>query len=200
MMSTTRPTGLRLAGFAATALGGLLVGLGSILGWATVTIGGAGGTTGLPPIDTKGIDTLEGKLALLSGVLVLVAIPAMRLARAVAGRRSWAILIIVAGLAATGLAAKDLSRPTDRFGDLGFEKVVKGISDTTGLPLQGLENRFRAQAKKLTHVSLGPGIYLVIAGGLLAAAGGGLGLAWANRTTSPPTAEPIEEAPGAAPG
>jgi hypothetical protein len=45
-MGSNRPPTLRLASFAATSLGGLLVGLGSLLDWATVAphIPGATGT------------------------------------------------------------------------------------------------------------------------------------------------------------
>src|SRR5438093_8045658 len=100
---------LRLAGFACTAVGALLIGVGAATTWATVTIGSVGGSqlpagappgglgSSLPPIPTKGTDTIEGKIALACALIILVSILLIRIARGRA-RPLFAILIIVAGI------------------------------------------------------------------------------------------------------
>lgn len=173
MMATHRPTALRLAGFLATALGGLLVGLGSVMTWATVALGTS---TTLAPLETKGIDVAEGRIALAAGALMLIAIPAMRLSGRTA-RRAWASLVVVAALAAGGLALSAAARADGRLGLGAAEDEARRISEETGLPYDAL----LAKLQEVTAVEVQPAIYLVVAGGVVGALGGALGLVWAGR-------------------
>lgn len=196
-MSTTRPTRLRFAGFLATVLGASLVALGCVLAWATVTIGEIGTANTFPPEDVKGLDTLEGKATIALGVLILVAIPAMRLTLSRSGRRAWASLIVIAGVVAGGLAIRDATRSFDRFAQSACDKVAGEISETTNLPFEPLLRRCEEQTAGRTQVDLKPGIYLVMAGGVLAVIGGALSFVWAGRPTKPGSADPLEEEPAA---
>jgi hypothetical protein len=166
MPSTSRPTPLRFAGFLALALGGLGMGLGALLTWATV--GFRGDLTHRGDIATMGIDVWEGKVVLAIGVATLVGIVAMRLLSTVAARRAAAAAILVLGPLAAGLAAADALRAESRF-------VPTGPMGRMAGQLMYLDLR----------VDLGPGIWLAIAGGLPAAIGGVLSLVWAGRQGLP---------------
>lgn len=161
MLSTSRPTSLRFAGFLALALGGLGMGLGALFTWATV---------GFPndlehrlDLQTMGVDVWEGKVVLAIGVVVLVGIVAMRALSTVAARRAVALAIVVLGSLAVALAAADALRAESRFVQIA--------------PI------WRTGSEGFMRVDLGPGIWLAIGGGILAAIGGVLSFAWAGRST-----------------
>jgi 4-amino-4-deoxy-L-arabinose transferase-like glycosyltransferase len=176
MMSIERPTRLRLAGFVLTALGGLLVGMGAVLAWAAVSVGG------FSPIDTRGLDTMEGKIALVAALVMLISIPAMRAARPAAASRTLAVLIVLAGLSAAGVALRDAVGPESRLGGESAEEVAREIAAETGLPYEELRQRVENEP---TNVDLRPGIFVVIAGGVLGAAGGALSIAWVRGSLRP---------------
>lgn len=164
MLSTSRPTPLRFAGFLTLALGGLGMGLGALLSWATV--GFPGDLAHRLDVATKGIDVWEGKVVLAVGVLTLVAIVAMRLLPTAAARRTVAAAIVVLGSLAAVLAAVDASRIDSRFVSTGPMGHMAGEVMRMSL-----------------RVDVGPGIWLAIAGGVLAAVGGALSLIWAGRSS-----------------
>jgi hypothetical protein len=180
-----RPSPLRLAGFLVTIVGGTLLGVGSLLAWAVIDLGG---TT-----DVRGIDVLEGKVALGCAILVLIGIPAMRGSLTRRGRYAWGAIIVVAGLLGAGLAAYDLA---DKEARLGLGECAKQVAASTGIPESA---ELRAQCARFASTDLGTGIYVTIAGGLLSAAGGALGIAWARRAKLPSThaVEADPEAPAA---
>jgi hypothetical protein len=163
MLSTSRPTPLRFAGFLALALGGLGMGLGALSTWATVGSPNAIEHSG--DVRTTGIDVWEGKVVLAVGVLTLVAIVTMRLLSTVAARRTVAAAIVVLGSLAVVLTAMDALRAESRFTQVGPMSHMAG-------QLMYLNLR----------VDVGPGIWLAIAGGILAAVGGALSLVWAGRS------------------
>lgn len=199
--SGSNSDGLPLLSFLFTAAGGLLIGLGALGTWAVVTFLGSGASSspaGIPPgggssslaaIDTKGIDTIEGRIALICAVLVLVAIPLMR-ALSRKGRTVLVVLVIVAGIASVAVALRDVVQSDSRLGTAGADRIAKDIADKTGLPFADL----KAQAESLTSVDVKPWLYVTVAGGLLAVAGGALSLAWARRE-GPTEGLPAEELP-----
>ncbi len=195
MLSTTRPTSLRFVGFLTTLLGGGLIALGSALTWARVTIGQIGTTNTFPPQDTKGLDTVEGKVTLALGLFALVAIPVMRLTMSRRGRRIWAGGIVIAGLVAGGLALADATRSFDRFSQSACDRLARDIADKTHFPFEPVLERCEKQTAQRTDVALKSGVYMVVVGGLLGAVGGVLGFVWAGRPTKPGTADPIDQGP-----
>jgi hypothetical protein len=178
MLSTERPSALRLWGFVCTALGGLLIALGSLLTWSSSSLGPK-----IQGIDTKGIDTIEGKIVLAIGVAVLLAIVALRMSTSVGVRRGIAIGVIVGSLVAAGLTAWDIVAKDDRLGLPAASDEAALIARQTHLP----EDVLREQLEKLAFVSLQPGIYVPLAGAVLGVVGGALGLAWAGREGARPS-------------
>jgi len=182
ILSTARPTKLRFAGFLTLALGGMLLGLGALLSWATV--GFTRDAQGALDLPTKGIDVWEGGLALAAGVATLVGMVAMRLLRERRTRQVVAAAIIVLGLAATALAASDALRADARFGGTGgLDAIAHNLSSHLDQPYAEVRAELERQYGADLRVDLKPGIFLVIAGGLVAAAGGVLSILWANRVT-----------------
>jgi len=190
ILSTARPTRLRLAGFLTITFGGLLIGLGSTLTWATVE-----------PFETptKGIDLWEGKIALLAGAAVLVSMVIMRLLLTVTARRAVAVLILALGLLAAILAGLDAATASSRFTNPGQrDRIARVLARELGEPYARVRGQLEAVSRRF-EVRLGPGIFLALAGGALAAAGGGLSIVWAGRwrPTSRPAGEthPATDAP-----
>jgi hypothetical protein len=189
-MTGRTPPPLRVASFVTASLGGLLVGLGSLLAWASVHLDIQGLTGNTLSSTVQGVDTPEGKVALVLGFVLLVGGVAMRgmasksLARAV----GW--IVIVAGIGAVGIGVADIVRGVSAF-DQGteafLEAITRRIASNSGLPLKDL-------LAKAPHpvVDLHIWLYLVIAGGVLGIIGGLLGLVWVGRASG---VEPIADTP-----
>jgi MFS family permease len=171
MFSTARPSPLRLIHFVCTALGGLLMGVGALLTWATVSLGPQ-----IEGVETKGIDTTEGKIVLGLAVLVLLSIPALRMAPSIGARRALVASVLLASLAAGALALFDVLAKDDRLGLPALDEKQREVAEASGLPLPGIK-----QLQALTFVELKPGIYVALVGAVLGLAGGALGLAWIRR-------------------
>ena len=172
ILSAARPTRLRLGGFLALALGGVLIGLGSLTDWATVS-----------PFDTptRGVDIWEGILTLAIGVAMLVGTIAMRLLATQPARRAVAIAILVLGLVASALAAAVALNAERRFTAPGErDRIAMEEAARLGLPFDQVRDEVEVAFDLRFQVSLEAGVYLVIAGGLLGALGGALSLAWAT--------------------
>jgi hypothetical protein len=177
VLDVSRPTPLRLFGFVFTALGGLLIALGSISDWATVVFLGQT----FPDSATPGIDVPEGKLVLTLAVLMLVGIVAMRLARTIGIRRLFAGGICVAAAAAITVAAFDVVRADDRFGGYAVDKLAEQLSASSGIPLEQARTRVEAFIGTEGSVDIGLGLWLVLSGGVLGLVGGLLDLAWVGQ-------------------
>jgi hypothetical protein len=166
MLTTDRPTPLRLAGFLATVLGALLMGVGAVTGWGKVDL-----------VDTKGVDIPAGKLTLLISVLILIGVPTMRLARSRRVRAAIAWSTLAGSLAVGALAAWALADPPERVGRVAIEAEAHRLAEDTGLP----EDQLAEELRRVTRVDLEPGIYMTIVGAGLGVAGGALSLAWIGR-------------------
>jgi hypothetical protein len=171
MLSTARPSSLRLIQFAFTAFGGLLMGVGALLTWATVSLGPE-----IEGVETKGIDTTEGKIVLGLAVLVLLSIPVLRMASSSGARRAVVGFVLIASLAAGALTAWDIVAKDDRLGLPALDEKQREVAAASGLPLPGIK-----QLQALTFVDLKPGIYVALGGAVLGVIGGALGLAWIRR-------------------
>jgi hypothetical protein len=183
VLSTARPTPLRLAGFLAITLGGVLIGLGSLLDWAVV---GFPGSSELD-VATRGIDVREGVVTLAIGAAVLVLMVVVRLLPANGARRGAAAAILLLGLAAASLAVTDAARLESRFAATDRLPVIAGeLARALDLPAEEVLATLRARFAEQLKVDPGIGLWLVIGGGVAAAMGGVLTLAWAQRERSTP--------------
>jgi hypothetical protein len=187
MLSTARPSSLRLTQFAFTALGGLLMGVGALLTWATVSLGPK-----IEGVETKGIDTTEGKIVLGLAVLVLLSIPVLRMASSSGARRALVAFVLLASLAAGALTAWDIAAKDDRLGLPALDEKQREVAEASGLPLPGIK-----QLRALTFVDLKPGIYVALGGAVLGVIGGALGLAWIRRGELLPASAAPDDDPAA---
>jgi hypothetical protein len=177
VLDVSRPTPLRLFGFIFTALGGLLIALGSISDWATVIfLGGR-----FEDSATPGIDVVEGKVALGLGVLMLVAIVALRMARSIGIRRLLATGICVAAAVSITIAVLDVVRADDRFGGYAVDKLATQLSAASGLSLQQARHKVETFIESEGSIEIGLGLWLVLGGGVLGLVGGLLDLAWVGQ-------------------
>jgi hypothetical protein len=182
-LSTARPTPLRFAGFLAITLGGVLVGLGSLLDWAVV---GFPGSSELD-VATRGIDVREGVVTLAIGATVLVLMIVVRLLTTDRSRRVAAAAIVVLGLAAASIAAADAAGLQTRFAATDrLPAIARGLARALDLPAEQVLATLRAEFADQLRVDAGIGLWLVIGGGIAAAAGGVLTLAWARRERPTP--------------
>jgi hypothetical protein len=184
-----RPPTLRLASFAATSLGGLLVGLGSLLHWGAVTVQVPGASGNALTSDVPGVDLTEGKITLVLGFALLVIGVVMRGIRAGSTARILGWAIVVASIVATGIGVFDIVRKESAFNS-GAQDTAHRIANTTGLPYSDL----LARIERYLVVDLRFGIYLVIAGGILGLIGGLLGIAWVSGRERA-EARPVTDAP-----
>lgn len=178
ILSTARPSRLRLAGFLTLAVGGTLLGVGAIGEWANV------GGFDTP---TAGIDVWEGLVALGVSFVSLIGLLAVRMTRPFLAR-AIAVVLIVAGLAAAGLASADALRARTRFTDPGQrDRIARELAAQAGLPYEAIRAAIEEQFRRRFPVSLGPGIFLTMAGGVLVSVGGLLAWRWVEREGSLPT-------------
>ncbi len=192
ILSTARPTRLRLAGFLCLALGGLLLGFGATRNWAVVGFpGDAKGTLDVP---WKGTDVWEGTLVLAAGAAVLILTVVMRLLLGSRGRRAVACVIAVLGIWGTAVAGSDAIRANERFGGRnGLDAIARRLATVTPLPLDKILADLERQFGRALRVHLGSGIFLTLAGGVLTVAGGILSLLWAKRHAGGPPQRPLDE-------
>ena len=176
MLAIVKPSPLRLWGFVFTVLGGALIALGSIGDWAAISLGNSVEDA----VPTKGLDVWQGKATLLLGVLIIVAILVLRFVRA-NRRATVAIGIIVMGTLALGLTAWSAASLASVAGDAGIAALTKtaehaGMSAADASQLiAGLLDRFGIQMEARS------GLWIAIAGSVLAVLGGIVDLWWVRR-------------------
>ncbi len=191
ILSTARPTRLRLAGFLCLAAGAVLAGVGATRVWAV--IGFPGDTEHAADAPVHGTDVWEGKVVLLGAAIALVALLAMRLARSGRVRRALAILLIALGLACVALPVLDAFGAKDRFGgDAGVDLYAEWLAAELDLPEDVVRDQFTEQFDQALRVDVGLGLWLAAAGGVLLVVGGALSLAWIRQqeAASRPAAAP----------
>ena len=177
ILSTVRPTRLRLAGFLCLAWGAVLSGIGATREWAVV--GFPGDEQGAVDVSWKGTDAWEGKVVLLCAVVALMALLAIRLTRSHGARRALAILLVVLGLACAILPILDGVRAKDRFGGRnGVDRMTQVLSAELELPEDVVRKQLADQFELQLRVAVGPGLWLSAIGGVLLVAGGALSLLW----------------------
>jgi len=181
-IATTRAAGAARAGFV-TMAGGILMILGTLLPFLSVSAG----ASGLPTESVSGLDTPDGKLFLGVGVAIAVFGLVILLTRG-AIPKIMGVLAVLAG---------------------GF-MLVAGIINLTGLGEEGLRSLADAAAEETpgvtsdqilqilrqvgVSVNAGIGLYIVVVGSLISVIGG----LWAifTRTAGPLPPAPTPPAPG----
>jgi hypothetical protein len=183
MLSTARPSPLRLAGFAATIAGALLMGVGALLTWATVGFRATAGQPRDAGLDSVivGTDTWQGIAVLAAAALVLVLVMATRLVGEPTTARLLALAALAIAIAATLLAAVTLARVQTEYRDPGVEALARGVAEQVGLPVDAVTRQLERRRAELVEIRTGPGMPVAIAGGLLAALGTALVVAWTRR-------------------
>jgi hypothetical protein len=184
-----RLAGFGLAGFGLAALGGLLIGVGALMPWIRSSV------EGLPDEFSPtyyGIDLADGMVALLAGLVMLLALAATRIASSPGGRRTAAIVVIAASAVAFTAAGVAVITAASRFEEPAVDEVVAGTFGDDVTPEQ------RGQIEDLIQIRLAPAAFAVLGGGLLGVVGGVMLLSWARRTdgdepvTSDDRADPVE--------
>ena len=169
---------LRSAAFLCTVIAGLLVGLGALLTWVTFGLNDPNAAT----LDQvyKGIDLTEGLVALGCAIVLLVGSMVLRrLARP--GRTAVAVLMIIAGVVAVGSAGATILTSGSSLENQFVDEV---IASTPGTRRGALPNGpIRQQLEDMVDTTLGAGVWLTLAGGVLGFVGGTLSLAYATRLT-----------------
>jgi hypothetical protein len=155
--STRAPVGAILA-----MVGGVLLAVGSFLAWAEVS---GGGTS----VTAKGIDGSDGYITLAAGaVALLVGIAMTRQAR-----RMLAVLVILAGIVGGGIGLYDALTAKDSVLDAAAEELAPTFGASAEEVRVALDQAIDAGQ---LSVSISIGLYVVIAGGIVALIGGIVGL------------------------
>lgn len=192
-LSTARPTRLRLAGFVALASGGALLGIGAISTWGTVGFPEEIDPTRAVTAQVPGIDLWEGLLALAAAVAVLVGMLALRLVPSGAGRRLIAVAIIVVGFGAAALALTVALGAEGRLVQTeGLDAYARALSERLEIPYDQVRADIEELFRQDLAVETEAGVWVTVAGGVIAAVGGILSLAWVRRRERerPPEPEP----------
>ena len=179
-------------------VGGALLAVGSFLSWAEVSGGGVS-------VSAKGIDGSDGWITLGAGVLAIV-VGIAGMARG--GRRALAVLAIIAGLVGGGLGVYDAMTAEDSVLDAAAEEIAPQLG-ATAEEVRGLLDD--AIDSGQLDISIAFGLYIVIAGGVIALVGGAIQMAGggasapampmgASAGSMPPAAAPpSEETPSVPP-
>jgi hypothetical protein len=162
-------------------VGGALMAFGSTLTWIRYAF--AQPVLDILSQSRLGVAGGAGRITLACGAAIVAMVPFMMLGEA-RWRRGLAIAVVALGLAGAVLAGANLATKDAQV----YHGIREDIGRTTGHPLTDPEFA-RLKAHLLATgflVSLGPGIYLVVAGGLLALAGGLAELADGQQSVSSP--------------
>jgi 4-amino-4-deoxy-L-arabinose transferase-like glycosyltransferase len=177
LRSMRDPTRLRVPGFALTAAGALLAGIGSTLVWTTTGL--REDARGVLDLDFRGLDLVEGILSLLvaaASLAVLLAMP--RLHRT--GRVRGAIGLLIAGAVLVALPVSVALRAED----LATREMARVVANTAGLSEEEAIELVRTDPDLAVRVDTS-GVWLSIAGGALVVVGAMIDLAWARRSEEP---------------
>lgn len=176
MLSVVKPSPLRLWGFVLTVLGGALMAFGALRDWAAISLGDS--SEGAIP--TKGIDVWQGKATLILGALIVVGILALRFVRP-ERRNAMAFAIVVAGLAALALGLWAVLALESVVHDTGVDALIKVLEGLGVSATKARQQILATLSKEGIGVNAQIGLWMTVAGGVLATAGGLVDLAWVRQ-------------------
>jgi hypothetical protein len=168
------PTRLRVAGFALTAAGALLAGIGSTLVWTTAGL--RQDARGVLDLEFRGLDLIEGILTLVVAAATLAVLIALRRLHGKARIRG-AVGLLVAGVVLVALPVSVALRAED----LATEEMARVVASTGGLTEQEAIQLVRTDPDLAVRGDTS-GVWASIAGGALVVAGAAVNLAWARRS------------------
>jgi hypothetical protein len=184
LLSTSLPSGLRVAGFFFLAFGATAAGIGATREWATV--GFPADELGVADVSVHGTDVWEGKVVLLAAVVALGALVAMRISRSTATRIALGWLLVAIGVVCVVLPALAAARAEDRFGGTnGVDRMAEALAAELELPEDVVREQLAEQFDRALRVEIRPGLWLTVLGGGLVIVGGVLGLRWARGPDAP---------------
>jgi Tryptophan-associated transmembrane protein (Trp_oprn_chp) len=197
LLSTNRPSGLRVAGFFFLAFGATAAGIGATREWAAV--GFPADQLGVADVSVRGTDVWEGKVVLLAAAVALVALVAMRISRSTATRVGLGWLLVAVGVVCVVLPLLAAVRAEDRFGGAnGVDRMAEVLAAELELPEDVVREQLAEQFDRALRVVIGPGLWLTVLGGALVIVGGVLGLRWAHGSNVPAAPDPTALDPEAA--
>jgi hypothetical protein len=156
-------------------VGGLLSAVGSFLAWASVSAAGQG-------VSAKGTDGTDGYITLVAGIILILYGVSRLIGSAMGTKKAMAVIAIVAGLVAGGVAVYDAVTAKERVLDEASSQVASSAGVTKDQARTLLD---QAVSSGQVAISLSFGIFVVMAGGVLGLIGGVMGLR-----------SPAEPAPG----
>ena len=161
MDQTENATRAPLAGILAI-VGGALLAIGSFLAWAEVS---GGGTS----VTAKGVDGSDGYITLAAGLIAIV----LGIVMSRGTKKVLAILVILAGIVGGGIGLYDALTAKDSVLDAAAEELAPSFGASAEQVRAVLDQAIDAGQ---LSVSISIGLYVVIAGGVVALVGGILGL------------------------
>jgi hypothetical protein len=150
-------------GAISASIGGALLAVGSFLAWAEVS---GGGTS----VTAKGVDGSDGYITLAAGAVALLVGIAMMTRQA---RRMLAVLVVLAGIVGGGIGLYDALTAKDSVLDAAAEELASSFGASAEQVRVALDQAIDAGQ---LNVSISIGLYVVIAGGVVALIGGIFGL------------------------
>jgi hypothetical protein len=185
LLSTAKPTPLRLWGFLVLALGALVAGLGAVMDWAI--IGFPSDMTGRLDTPVKGVDVWEGKVVLGAAVLALVGQVVLRTIRGKEPRRAVAFGLASLGALILAIALSVAVRADARFGGSeGLDELAASLAEQLDEPVDAVRAQLEEQFADQITVDLGAGVWVAALGGILVDVGGALNLAWVRKQPADP--------------
>jgi hypothetical protein len=149
--------------------------VGSFLAWASVSAAGQG-------VSAKGTDGSDGYITLVAGIILILYGVSRLTGSAMGTKKAMAVIAIVAGLVAGGVAVYDAATAKERVLDEASSQVASSAGVTKEQARTLLD---QAVSSGQVAISLSFGIFVVMAGGVLGLIGGVMGLR-----------SPAEPAPG----
>ena len=182
ILSTVRPTPLRLWGFLVTVAGALVAGIGATRDWAV--LGFASDEHGALDVPVKGTDVWEGKVVLAAAILALVLTLALRLLPPTDARRALALTVVTLGALAMALAISVAIRADARFANTGgLDQIAANLARQRGLPPEEARTQLQEQYGSDLRIDPAAGLWLTSVGGTFIVVGGSLSLAWVRRVS-----------------
>ena len=164
---------LRVAGFALTVAGALVAGIGTTLVWTSTGL--RTDLRGVLDVEFRGIDLVEGIVALVVAVVALAGLPLVRRLRGDARPRV-AIGLLLAGAALVALPAWVALRAEER----AIDEVARVVAETAGVTIEEATDRVRTNPDLAVRAETAS-VWPSIAGGALVVLGAGTIVAWARR-------------------
>jgi hypothetical protein len=184
-MDTSRPSNLRLAAFALSAFGALVIGVGSILTWVTVGFANLGAIASA----SKGTDLRDGKITLACAVVTLILVLVSRFVSDTA-RAVMAGIVVVAGALAAAVAGWFIRSAPTNYPPIDSDAIVASLAQALRKTPEEIRAALQSEVGKLggyTHVGRGPWVTLV--GAVMVVVGGVLTVRWAARLSAAHVAE-----------